>query len=315
MAQAVFDIGALGTIAVLLGGDSSERDISLQSGAAVVAALQSLGANAEAVDTADAVVETLQALRPDFAFIALHGRGGEDGSMQSLLEKMAIPYSGSAVLGSALAMDKVRAKTLWRGLSLPTPDFARLDAESDFDALIVQLGGVAVVKPVGEGSSLGMSIARDADQLRSAYSSALQYSAKVFAEQYIVGPEYTVAILQGRDLPSIRIETARRFYDFAAKYQDETTDFSIPSGLSAVEEAEIQQLAKTAFVALDCRQWGRVDFMREQHSGQFYLLEANTVPGLTAHSLVPMAAQAAGLDFAALIAAIIQLSVGGSGRD
>ncbi|MDA8963030.1 D-alanine--D-alanine ligase [Pseudomonadales bacterium] len=298
-----------GRVAVLMGGNAAEREVSLASGNAVTASLASMGVDVIAIDTAGDVIADLQAAKPDFAFIALHGKGGEDGTMQALLEKMNIPYSGSGVLGSALAMDKVRSKNVWRGLSLPTPAFACLDAASDFSAVLARLGGTAFVKPADEGSSIGMSLVKTAEQLKAAYDSIAESGATIFAEQWIDGPEYTVTVLEGHVLPSIRIATSREFYNFEAKYQDDDTQFFIPSGLNAEEEVYLQQLSKDAFYSLGCSGWGRVDFMRDKDSGQFYLLEVNTVPGLTDHSLVPMSAAAAGLDFNALMANIIHLSV------
>ena len=298
-----------GRVAVLMGGNAAERDVSLASGSAVVASLQAMNVDVVAIDTAENVVDALQTLSPDFAFIALHGKGGEDGTMQALLENLTIPYSGSGVLGSALAMDKVRSKNLWRGLSLPTPAFACLDDNTDFEAVLAMLGGTAFVKPADEGSSIGMSLVKTANELKAAYQNTAELGVTIFAEQWIDGPEYTVTILEGHELPSIRIATKRAFYNYEAKYQDDDTEFFVPSGLDYKDEALLQQLAREAFYSLGCSQWGRVDFMRDKNSGQFYLLEANTVPGLTNHSLVPMAAAAAGLDFNALIANIIHLSV------
>ena len=298
-----------GRVAVLMGGNAAEREVSLASGNAVTASLTSMGVDVVAIDTAGDIIADLQAAKPDFAFIALHGKGGEDGTMQALLEKMKIPYSGSRVLGSALAMDKVRSKNLWRGLSLPTPAFACLDATCNFTAVLASLGGTAFVKPADEGSSIGMSLVKTAEQLKAAYQSTAESGVTIFAEQWIDGPEYTVTVLEGHALPSIRIATSREFYNFEAKYQDDDTQFFIPSGLNSEEEACLQQLSKDAFYSLGCSGWGRVDFMRDKDSGEFYLLEVNTVPGLTDHSLVPMSAAAAGLSFNALIANIVHFSV------
>lgn len=301
--------GFAGKVAVLMGGNASERDVSLESGNAVLSSLKKMGVDVVEIDTAVDVVAALQAVKPDFAFIALHGKGGEDGTMQGLLEKLAIPYSGSDVLGSALAMDKVRSKNVWRGLSLPTPAYQLLDSNSDFEAVLAELNGAAFVKPIDEGSSIGMSLATDAAGLEAAYNKAAEYGVTIFAEQFVDGPEYTVTILDGLELPSIRIATDRKFYDYAAKYEVDDTQFFIPSGLSKQEELELQEIAQQAFYSLGCQHWGRVDFMRDKNTQQFYLLEANTVPGLTSHSLVPMAAAAVGMDFNALIAKIIQLSI------
>lgn len=298
-----------GPIAVLMGGEASEREISLQSGRAVVDGLRKLSIEVVAVDTASKVIETLQRLKPSMAFLALHGKGGEDGSMQALLEQLGIPYTGSGVLGAALAMDKIRTKRLWSGMGLPTPAFFRLDQSSDFGQILKQLGGSVFVKPATEGSSFGMGIANTEQELQQAYRQAEKFDDDVLVEQFITGSEYTVALLNNVLLPSIRIETKRKFYDFQAKYQDDDTSFSVPSGLSAAEEGELQKLARQAFDAVGCKVWGRVDFMRDQTSGQFYLLEVNTIPGLTSHSLVPMAAAAAGFAFEQLIAQIISASI------
>ncbi len=299
-----------GPIAVLMGGTGSEREVSLQSGAAAVASLRSMGVDVVSIDAVgDDVAAALQKVNPGFAFIALHGKGGEDGVIQALLRDLSIPYSGSKVQASALCMDKVRSKNVWRGLSLPTPDFVRLNSDTNFTEILDQLGGTVFVKPSEDGSSMGMSIASSEDELQHAYHMAAEYCGEVFAEKYILGPEYTVAILQGFELPSIRIETKRGFYDYAAKYEDKDTQFYIPSGLSVKKEQQLQMLALQAFAALGCEQWGRVDFMLDEKSDQFYLLEINTIPGLTSHSLVPMAAKAAGLNFDALMTNIIRLAV------
>ncbi len=295
-------------IAVLLGGSSAEREVSLQSGETVLDALQKLGKDVSAVDPAKP--NWLEKLRgADFAFIALHGIGGEDGRMQGALETLGIPYSGSGVLGSALALDKQRSKQLWRGIGVPTADFETLDAQSDWQAVIDRLGKV-FVKPACEGSSLGMSSASTADALRDAYELARRYAGEVMAERFITGPEYTVAVLGGEALPSIRMETDNEFYDYAAKYLSEDTRYHCPSGLDADEESALAQLSLRAFRALGCAVWGRVDLMRDS-DGTFYALEVNTVPGMTSHSLVPMAAAAAGYDLPALIQRIVSLSLEG----
>ena len=300
---------SLGSIAVLMGGHASEREISLESGQAVFDSLSSMGFNVVKIDTASHAIASLQAINPVFAFIALHGRGGEDGSMQAVLESLSIPYTGSAVLGSALTMDKVRAKNVWQGLSLPTPrKYLRLTEQSDLPEVLEYLGGAAFVKPAEEGSSIGMSLASSVAELQQAYLSAASFGVNVLAEKLVVGPEYTVAILEGHILPSIQIKTTREFYNFEAKYNDDDTGFLVPSGLNDEDEMRLQGLARKAFDSLDCRHWGRVDFMQDHLTGDFYLLEVNTVPGLTSHSLVPMAAKAAGIDFNHLIKIIIDLS-------
>ncbi|MCB1841460.1 MAG: D-alanine--D-alanine ligase [Halioglobus sp.] len=293
-------------VAVLMGGKSAEREVSLQSGETVLDALQKLGKDVSAVDPAKP--NWLDKLRgADFAFIALHGPGGEDGSMQGALQMLGVPYSGSAVLGSALALDKQRCKQLWRGIGVPTADFETLGADTDWQAVIDRLGKV-FVKPACEGSSIGMSSASTAAELRDAYALARRYAGEVMAERFIAGPEYTVAILGDSALPSIRMETDREFYDYEAKYLSDETRYHCPSGLSAEEEAALAELSLTAFRALDCAVWGRVDVMRDA-DGSFYALEVNTVPGMTSHSLVPMAAAAAGYDLPALVQRIISLSL------
>lgn len=295
-------------VAVLLGGNSAEREVSLLSGQTVIAALQGLGLDVRPVDPAHAAwVEQLQGV--GYAFIALHGPGGEDGSMQGALQTLGVPYTGSGVLGSALAMDKQRSKQLWQGIGLATAGFEMLQADSDWDGLITRLGKV-FVKPTCEGSSIGMAPAATADALRQAYLVASEYGGGVLAEQFIDGPEYTVAILGDQVLPSIRLETANEFYDYAAKYLSDETGYHCPSGLSEAEEAEMGELALRAFRSLGCAVWGRVDIMRNS-DGRFYVLEVNTIPGMTSHSLVPMAAAAAGMDIQALVGRILQLSHAG----
>jgi len=294
-----------GPIAVLLGGNSAERDISLQSGETVVTALRSLDYEVRPVDPADADW-MLQLQGVSAAFIALHGPGGEDGSMQGALQALNIPSTGSGVLGSALAMDKLRSKQLWQGIGLATGGFASLSLETDWQAVIDRFGKV-FVKPACEGSSIGMTSADSAADLQAAYGLASQYAGEVLAEQFIDGPEYTVAVLGEQALPSIRLETDNEFYDYEAKYLSEETRYHCPSGLDAREEAQLAALALRAFHSLGCSVWGRVDVMRDSH-GDFYVLEVNTIPGMTSHSLVPMAAAAAGLDIAALVQRILDLS-------
>jgi len=293
-------------IAVLLGGHSAERDISLQSGETVLAALQACGRDVSAVDPAR---PDWQDRLPgaDFAFIALHGPGGEDGSLQGALEVLGIPYSGSRVLGSALALDKERSKLLWQGAGIPTPGFVMLTPGTDWQAVIDRYHKV-FVKPVCEGSSIGMSCAGTAAELRAAYALASRYAGAVMAEQFIDGPEYTVAILGDRALPAIRLETDRAFYDYEAKYLADDTRYYIPSGLDAAREQHLAELSLTAFRVLGCTVWGRVDVMCDR-DGRFYALEVNTVPGMTSHSLVPMAAHAAGLDLPTLVERIVDLSL------
>jgi D-alanine-D-alanine ligase len=292
-------------IAVLLGGNSAEREVSLQSGATVLEALQSLGQEVRAVDPADADwIAQLQDV--SCAFIALHGPGGEDGSMQGALQALSIPFTGSGVLGSALAMDKLRSKQLWQGMDLRTGGFVTLGPDTHWQEVIDRFGKV-FVKPACEGSSIGMTAAASATDLQQAYAEAGKYSGAVLAEQFIDGPEYTVAILGDGALPSIRLETDNEFYDYEAKYLSDETRYHCPSGLNPQEEREIAELALRAFRSLGCAVWGRVDVMRDA-DGIFYVLEVNTIPGMTSHSLVPMAAAAAGLDLPALVQRILQLS-------
>lgn len=292
--------------AVLLGGSAAEREVSLESGANVARALEQAGAEVVRVDPVeDKWPERLQAV--EFVFNLLHGPGGEDGTLQGLFELMKLPYSGSGVLGSALTMDKVRTKQLWQGAGLPTPAFEVLSSETDWDALVAQ-HHTLFVKPAREGSSIGMSKVTDAAQLAEAFTKAQAYGGQVLAETFVAGGEYTVAILGDRALPSIRIEPASDFYDFDAKYVSDETRFYCPSGLSADEEGELAVLALKAFRAVDAAVWGRVDVMRTT-DGHWQLLEVNTIPGMTSHSLVPMAARAAGLAMEELLADIYRLSL------
>jgi D-alanine-D-alanine ligase len=294
-----------GPIGVLLGGNSAEREISLQSGQTVIEALQGLGFEVRPVDPAGG--DWLTRLEGvSFAFIALHGPGGEDGSMQGALQTLGIPYTGSGVLGSALAMDKLRSKQLWQGLGLSTAGFVSLTADTDWQQVIDRLGKV-FVKPASEGSSIGMTAAATAAELKLAYQAASKYGEGVLAEQFIDGPEYTVAILGDEALPAIRLETDNEFYDYEAKYLSDDTRYLCPCGLSPADETAMAKLALRAFSSLDCAVWGRVDIMRDGE-GRFYVLEVNTIPGMTSHSLVPMAAAAAGLDIQALVGRIVQLS-------
>lgn len=293
-------------VAVLCGGRSAEREISLQSGQTVMKALQSAGQQALAIDPAQ---ENWARQLADVScvFNALHGPGGEDGSMQGALEALGVAYTGSGVLGSALAMDKMRSKQLWQGLGVATGGFEVLADDTDWQAVIDRLGKV-FVKPACEGSSFGMGIADTAEKLQQAYAVAADYAGSVIAEQFIDGPEYTVAILGEQALPAIRLETDNEFYDYEAKYLSESTRYLCPCGLTPEEEGQMAELALRAFRSLDCSIWGRVDVMRDS-DGRFYVLEVNTIPGMTSHSLVPMAAAAAGLDIVALVRRILELSL------
>mgnify|MGYP000262364048 FL=1 len=294
-------------VAVLLGGRSEERDVSLDSGAAVLAALKQQGIDAVGIDTA--ADDWLQQVTSQYAhcFVALHGKHGEDGTVQGALEMLGMSYTGSGVLASALAMDKLRTKQLWQGIGFPTPAFEMLSEQSDWQG-IIDRWGEAMVKPSCEGSSIGMARVSSAEQLKQAYLQAVKYDRRVLAEQWIVGAEYTVAILNGKALPAIGLETDHHFYDYEAKYQSDDTRYLCPCGLSAEKERELQQLALVAFESLGCKGWGRVDFM-QAGDGQFYALEVNTVPGMTNHSLVPMAAKAAGMTFEKLVADILKSSL------
>lgn len=296
------DMRKFGKVAVLLGGTAAERSISLISGKAVLEALLAAGVDAHAFDPAERPVTELAGF--DRAFIVLHGRGGEDGTMQGLLEWMKIPYTGSGVLASALGMDKARTKQVWIGCGLPTPKYARLHQGSDWGRVVADLGLPIMIKPAHEGSSIGMCKVMHADELPAGYANAAAFDSEVIAERWITGSEYTVSILGDRALPVIRMKTDRNFYDFEAKYQAHDTQYLVPCGLTPEKEAELQQLALAAFAAVGARGWGRIDAMMDEQ-GHFWLLEVNTVPGMTDHSLVPMAAQAAGLNFRALVLAIL----------
>jgi len=294
-----------GRVGLLYGGSSSEREVSLMSGEAIHQAMLNLGVDVVAIDADDNLLQSLPGYNLDLVFIALHGPGGEDGTLQGALEYLKLPYTGSGVLASALAMDKLRCKQMWQGMGLPTTDFALLHANSDWAAELQRLGGQVMVKPAAEGSSIGMSRAATPEQLQAAWTDACQYNTSVIAESLLPGPEYTVAILDGQLLPSIRIESNAEFYDYEAKYFSDQTQYLCPSELSESREQELQTLSMQAFDSLGCRGWGRVDVMVDDQ-GQFQLLEVNTVPGMTSHSLVPMAAKAAGLSFDQLVASIIE---------
>ena len=303
-----------GRVGVLYGGQSAEREISLQSGSAVFAALQEAGVDSVLIDVGDNIIADLKNAKIDRAILMLHGPGGEDGRIQALLEYLHVPYTGSDVQASALAMDKLHTKQVWRGVSLegsqqlPTPAYAVLTEKSDFAAVLKKLGGEVIVKPANEGSSIGMSRAKSVDELKNAFAAAAQYQGSVLVEQLVVGAEYTVAILDGEALPPIKLETNHSFYDFNAKYIADDTRYICPCGLSVDKETELKQIASAAFAAIGCRGWGRVDVMADAQQN-FYLLEVNTAPGMTSHSLVPMAAKAKGLSFAELVLTILNASL------
>ena len=292
--------------AVLMGGAAAEREISLQSGENVALVLEAAGCPVTRIDPAvEQWADQLSDI--DFVFNLLHGPGGEDGVLQGLFDVMNLPYSGSGVLGSALTMDKARTKQLWSGMGLPTPDFTLLTADTDWTDLIEQYGTL-FVKPALEGSSIGMSKASTPEQLEAAWERARAYKGGIIAECFVAGAEYTVSILGDRALPAIRIEPASEFYDFDAKYVSDSTGFFCPSGLIESDEAELSALALRAFYAVDAAVWGRVDVMRDI-SGAWQLLEVNTIPGMTSHSLVPMAAQAASMTLIDFLTEIYRLSM------
>jgi D-alanine-D-alanine ligase len=297
-----------GKVAVLLGGDSAERDISLETGRAVHAALVAEGIDAHAVDTRDTPLTELLEQRFDRAFIALHGRGGEDGVIQGALEALHIPYTGSGVLGSALAIDKVRSKLVWQSMRINTPDFVEIVEAADLDAVIERLGFPVMVKPVHEGSSCGAAKVEKADQLEAAWVASRQFDSRVMAERWVVGAEYTTSILQDQTLPMIRLETPREFYDYEAKYVAEDTQYLCPCGLPEGREKELNAMMQQAFVVLGASGWGRVDFMVDEQDVP-WLIEVNTIPGMTSHSLVPMAAARAGIGFNELAVRILETSL------
>ena len=301
-------VAQFGRVGLLYGGVSSEREISLMSGAAVHQALLNLGVDVVAIDAGTDLLQQLPQYNLDRVFIALHGPGGEDGTLQGALEYLDLPYTGSGVLASALAMDKLRCKQMWQGIGLPTADFAILEQQSDWAKILRQLGGKAMVKPACEGSSIGMSRAESPAQLQSAWAEAAKYATTVIAESLMEGEEYTVAILAEQVLPSVRIQSNDVFYDYQAKYFSDETQYFCPAGLSDAREQELRILAMQAFKTVGCSGWGRVDVMVDADN-RFQLLEVNTVPGMTSHSLVPMAAKAAGLDFDQLVLAILGASV------
>lgn len=297
-----------GSTVVLYGGLSAEREISLQSGQAVLQGLQKKGVNVTGIDVAENAVEQIIQHQPDRVFIALHGPGGEDGKIQAVLDWMRIPYTGSNHSASALAMDKLRTKQVWSSLNLPTPQYRCVNENSNWREVVDSLSGDVFVKPAHEGSSLGMSSAASATELEQAYRKARQYDVNVLVEQRIRGAEYTIAILNGVALPPIKLRTDHTFYDFDAKYKSDTTEYICPCGLEQDKERELKQIALDAFNAIGCSGWGRVDVMADA-SGNFYLLEVNTVPGMTSHSLVPMAATQAGLSFDDLVVEILMQAV------
>jgi len=296
-----------GRVAVLFGGDSSEREISILTGNAVLEALKRRGVDAHAFDPGDRALTDLLSKGFDRVWIALHGPGGEDGTLQGALEYLGVPYTGSGVMGSAICMDKLTTKRLALSAGVPTTDFMVLRGEADFEVALERLRLPLIVKPATQGSSVGMTKVERADELAAAYATAAKFETRVFAEPWLTGGEYTVAILQGEALPSIRIETPQTFYDYEAKYFRDDTRYFCPSGLGASAEAHLAQLALAAFEACGASGWGRADFMMDA-ARRPQLLEINTIPGMTSHSLVPMAARAVGIDFAELCWRVLETS-------
>jgi D-alanine-D-alanine ligase len=298
------DVQKFGKVVVLFGGRSAEREVSLKSGSRVLEALKSRGVDAHPFDPQSQGLPELIAGGFDRAFIVLHGRFGEDGTIQGVLEWLRIPYTGSGVLASAIAMDKLRTKLLWEASGIPTPRWMRLEAATDFAAVVATLGLPLMVKPACEGSSIGMSKVTRAEDLQPAYEHAAQYDKVIIAEQFIEGTELTAGVLGSTPLPLIRLETPRTFYDYEAKYLVDSTRYILPSGLPEDKERALQQLVLRAFAVPGCCGCGRVDLMLDR-AGNPYFLEVNTIPGMTDHSLVPMAARAAGYSFEDLVLAIL----------
>ena len=300
-------------IAVLYGGNSAEREVSLRSGQAIAHGLQTAGFTVQLIDTKDYCLSDLSKLNIDRVFIALHGRGGEDGCVQGALEYMGIPYTGSGVLGSALSMDKNRSKQVMQACGLPTAPFVVVEkatfVASDAAEILFELGGKVMVKPAHEGSSIGMSMADSVEQLSHALNQAFTFDDEILVEAWINGPEYTVTILGDQALPAIHMETPNAFYDYEAKYQTNTTQYHCPCHLSEADENELKSLALKAFKATGAKGWGRVDVMRNEEQ-QWQILEVNTVPGMTETSLVPKAAKVFGLSFVELVTRIVELSAG-----
>ncbi|MBT8128073.1 MAG: D-alanine--D-alanine ligase [Gammaproteobacteria bacterium] len=296
-----------GKVAVLMGGWSAEREISLLSGRAVLQALKGKNIDAYGIDVGRDIARVLGAGDYDSALIMLHGRGGEDGAMQGLLEVMGLPYTGSGILGSALAMDKLRCKQVWAAEGFPTPEYMQIETEQDADTAIVELGLPLIVKPALEGSSIGMSKVEAETEMLPAFIKARECSGAIIAERWITGAEYTAAIINRKVLPMIRLETDRKFYDYFAKYESDDTRYICPCGLELSVEKELGEVMLNAFDAIGASGWGRVDFFLDT-DGRPWLIEANTVPGMTSHSLVPMAAKQAGIGFDELVIEILRSS-------
>jgi D-alanine-D-alanine ligase len=300
-------------LAVLYGGDSAEREVSLNSGKAVAEGLRQAGFEVDLIDTKGFCLTDLTKRDVDHVFIALHGRGGEDGCVQGALQYMGIPYTGSDVLGSALSMDKIRSKQVFQAQGLPTAPYAIVERndykEAQAEQILNTLGDMVMVKPANEGSSIGMAKAQTADELHQALTAAFEYDDEILVEAWINGPEYTVAILGNEALPAIHMETPREFYDYEAKYQSTTTQYHCPAGLNDEDESALRALALKAFKATGAKGWGRVDVMRNNEN-QWQLLEVNTVPGMTETSLVPKSAKVHGISFSELVTKIVEISTG-----
>jgi|TARA_B100000795_G_scaffold16231_1_gene10889 D-alanine-D-alanine ligase len=305
MTATIYDFGK---VAVLMGGRSAERSISLLSGEAVFSALQSQGVDAHKVDVKCDISQKLTEGQFDRAFIMLHGRGGEDGEIQGVLDSLEIPYTGSELTGAVLSMNKALSKSIWQQLNLPTASYCHVNKDTEPNELINKLGLPLIVKPVNEGSSIGMTKVENKKDLKAAIDDALSFDSEVIAECWIDGDEYTVAILEGVSLPVILLKTPNKFYDFNAKYEANTTEYLCPAGLNKKDEEYCQELSLLAFEGLRMKGWGRVDLMRDK-CGKFYLIEANSIPGMTNYSLVPMAAKQVGLNFEELVLKILSLSI------
>jgi len=301
------DVTQFGKVAVLMGGLSAEREISLLSGNAVLAALKNIGVDAHGIDVNKNIVNELANGNYQSAFIVLHGRGGEDGTIQGLLELMGIAYTGSGVMASSLAMDKLKTKQIWLAMGLPTPEYCIIDSEQSCDRALETLGLPLIVKPVLEGSSIGMSKVEQKEELILAWQKAKQCGGTVMAECWIEGDEYTTALLGDQVLPMIKLITTHKFYDYDAKYEADDTQYICPCGLPEESEAELAELTQQAFNAVNASAWGRVDFIVDRKN-QPWLIEVNTVPGMTSHSLVPMAAKQAGLSFDDLVLSILTMA-------
>jgi D-alanine-D-alanine ligase len=300
-------LAQLGHVVVLKGGTSVEREISLISGNAVLDGLQRMAVNVSSIDVGDNIVADLEQAKPDLVFNMLHGKGGEDGVIQGCLEVMRIPYTGSGVLASALAMDKVKSKLIWQQLGLSTAEFVILDQQTDWQEVIERLGKV-VVKPVNGGSSLGISIVDNAEDMREQYTNARQFDSQVMAEKCIEGQEFSAGVLGDQLFPTVQLETNREFLDFEAKYSDENSCLIGISELSDAKQAELEELILDAYRSLNCTGLARVDLMQDK-DGKFYLLELNTVPGMTEHSFVPISAEKIGISFDDLLLQILEVEL------